>query len=133
MLHSNATGGAYMLKSLRRRMILSHTLPLLVIMPIVGIALIYALETKVLLPDLVRKLTGQAQLVAELAGDRPDIWHSQAQAQALPQQLVQYQEPTLGQSTGCMVHSREYSLLPFLPLALVYPQPVASSNQARLT
>lgn len=71
-----------MLKTLRQRLILSHILPLLVIVPIMGIALIYTLETKVLLPDLARELTGQAQLVGELAGDRPDIWHNQVQAEA---------------------------------------------------
>ena len=71
-----------MLKTLRQRLILSHILPLLVIVPIVGIALIYTLETRVLLPDLARELSGQAQLAAELAGDQPDLSQNQAQAEA---------------------------------------------------
>ena len=71
-----------MLKTLHQRLILSHILPLLLIVPIVGIALIYTLESGVLLPAMAGQLTSQAQLVAELAGDRPDLWHNQAQAQA---------------------------------------------------
>jgi hypothetical protein len=76
-----------MLKTLRQRLIFSHILPLLVIMPIVGIALIYVLETGVLLPNLVRELTGQAELVGELVGDRPDIWHNQPEAEAFARKM----------------------------------------------
>jgi two-component system sensor histidine kinase BaeS len=76
-----------MLKTLRQLLILSHILPLLVIIPIVGIALIYVLETRVLLPNLARELTGQAELVGELAGDRPDIWHNQSEAEAFTREM----------------------------------------------
>ncbi len=70
-----------MLKTLRGRLILSHILPLLVIVPLMGIALIYMLETQVLLPNLSNELVGQALLVAEITNDRADIWHNPAQAQ----------------------------------------------------
>ena len=70
-----------MFNTLRQRLILSHVLPLLVILPLMGIALIYVLETEVLLPDLARELTGQAKLVAQLAKSQPDIWTDPAQAQ----------------------------------------------------
>ena len=36
-----------LLDTLRRRLVLSHVLPLLVIIPIMGITLIYVLETNV--------------------------------------------------------------------------------------
>lgn len=71
-----------MLNTLRQRLILSHILPLLVIIPIVGIALIYTLETTVLLPDLATELTSQARLVGELAKDRSDIWSNPGLAEA---------------------------------------------------
>lgn len=71
-----------MFSSLRQRLILNHVLPLLLIIPLMGIALIYVLETEVLLPDLARELTGQARLVARLAKTQPDIWTNPAAAQA---------------------------------------------------
>ncbi len=77
-----------MFDSLRNRLILSHILPLLVIVPIMGIALVYVLETAVLLPELAGELTGQAQLVARLAGSEP-VWTDPAQAQAFVNQVSQ--------------------------------------------
>ncbi len=71
-----------MRNTLRRRFILSHVLPLLVVVPLIGIALIYALEAQVVLPSLANELTGQAGLIAELARDQPDVWLDPAQAQA---------------------------------------------------
>lgn len=62
------------MRSLRSRLILSHVLPLFVIVPVVGIALIYVLETQVVLENLSQELQGQAALVAELAVSHPDIW-----------------------------------------------------------
>lgn len=47
-----------------------------------GIALVYVLETQVLLPDLARELTGQAGLVAELTTDQSALWDDPVQAQA---------------------------------------------------
>lgn len=69
------------MRTLRSRLILSHTLPLLVIVPLLGIALIYVLETQVLLVNLSTELAGQAVLVAELAADQPVIWVDPIQAQ----------------------------------------------------
>ena len=69
-----------MLRTLRRRLILSHILPALVVIPIMGIVLIYTLETVVLLPSLSSELRGQALLVADLVVQRPVVWTSQAEA-----------------------------------------------------
>ncbi len=51
-----------MLRTLRARFILSHVLPLLVIIPLMGIPLVYVLETRVLLPNLAGELVGNATL-----------------------------------------------------------------------
>ena len=61
-----------MLRTLRGRFILSHVLPVLVIIPIMGIALMYVMETQILLPNLASELTGQATLMAELT-DRKSV------------------------------------------------------------
>jgi len=71
-----------MLNNLRRRMIASHLVPLLIIVPLMGIALVYVLETRVLLPNLSSQLVDQSGLVAELAADQGDIWSDSARAQA---------------------------------------------------
>jgi two-component system sensor histidine kinase BaeS len=79
-----------MLATLRRRLILSHALPMLVIIPLLGITLIYVLETRVILPELAEELAGDAALVARLARDQPDVWYDRAQAQVFVDDLSQY-------------------------------------------
>lgn len=77
-----------MLRTLRSRLILSHVLPLLVIVPLVGIALVYVLETQVVLVNLSKELVGQTVLVAEIASDHAEIWHDPAQAQVFISRLA---------------------------------------------
>jgi signal transduction histidine kinase len=71
-----------MLRTLRWRFVLSHVLPLAIIVPVMGIALIYVLETQVLLGILSQELEGQALLAAKIAVGRPQIWRDPEQAQA---------------------------------------------------
>ncbi len=80
-----------MLNTLRRRFVLSHVLPLLITIPVMGIALIYVLETQVLRPSLVNELQVDALLIAAVTDDMPGIWQDAAQAQA----IVNRVDPTL--------------------------------------
>jgi signal transduction histidine kinase len=59
----------------------------LIIIPLIGGALVYVLETKVLLTDLADQETGQAVLVAAMVGYRSDIWYDPALAQAFVTRL----------------------------------------------
>jgi signal transduction histidine kinase len=68
------------MRTLRSRLILSHILPLLLIVPIVGVALVYILETQVLLTDLSEALVQQGVMTADLARDEPSIWSQPAEA-----------------------------------------------------
>jgi two-component system sensor histidine kinase BaeS len=70
------------MRTLRGRLVLSHLLPLLVVIPLAGIALTYLLETQVLLAGLSTELERQAILIATVASDYPQIWFDQDQAQA---------------------------------------------------
>lgn len=70
------------LRTLRARFIISHVLPIFVAIPLMGLALIYVLETSVVLPNLVDELTGEATLLAELAREHPAIWSDPAEARA---------------------------------------------------
>ncbi len=67
---------------LRTRFIISHILPVLLIVPLIGVALIYLLETQVLLQDLSASLTQQAAVIATVAHGRSDIWTDADEATA---------------------------------------------------
>jgi len=74
-----------------------------------GIALVYVLETQMLLADLSTGLRRQALLAAEIADDRVDLWTDAFQAQA----LVSHLESRLGahvmllDSGGCLLASSD--------------------------
>ena len=68
--------------SLRARFILSHILPIVIVVPFVGAALVYILETQVLLADLSQGINEQANLIAQSVNSRPDVWQDSAQADA---------------------------------------------------
>ncbi len=70
------------MRTLRGRLILSHILPVLVILPAVGFVLAYLLETQVLVTSLSAELSHQAELIAQIAGDYPEIWSDPARAEA---------------------------------------------------
>jgi signal transduction histidine kinase len=72
-----------MLRTLRGRYVLSHVLPLLIAVPLMGTALLYGLETQVLLANLASEVQGQALLTARITAGHPDIWNDPAKAQAL--------------------------------------------------
>lgn len=70
------------MRTLRARFILSHLIPLLVIVPLAGLVLVYLLQTQLLLTDLSGELTQQANHIAEAANGRTDIFSDTLQAQA---------------------------------------------------
>jgi two-component system sensor histidine kinase BaeS len=70
-----------MFRTLRSRLVLSHALPLLVIIPIIGVALTNLIETRVLLPSLARALMTNAVLLSNVAGDQGELWSNPAYAE----------------------------------------------------
>jgi two-component system sensor histidine kinase BaeS len=72
-----------MFKSLRGQMILSHILPALVIIPLMGIALVYFLETRLFIPGLERQLADDAIVIAKMARAQPQIFNDPKLAQSL--------------------------------------------------
>jgi signal transduction histidine kinase len=76
-----------MLNSLRSRLVLSHILPSLVIIPLMGVLLIYVLTTRQLLPILSNDLARDARLIAALTRDQRQIWQAPAYAQQLLGQI----------------------------------------------
>jgi two-component system sensor histidine kinase BaeS len=79
------------MRTLKSRLIISHILPLLIIVPLVGLALLYLLETQVLLADVAEQMQQQAALTAELAGDQPDIWNDADKARVFVKRFSTFQ------------------------------------------
>lgn len=69
------------MRTLRGRLILSHILPTLLVVPLVAVALIYVLETQVLLTDLSEELAREGKETAAMASGQPVIWTDNAEAQ----------------------------------------------------
>src|SRR5687768_7930287 len=77
----------------RGRLLISHLLPILLLVPLVGLALIYLLETRLILPMLASAMISQGMLVEELTQNQPNLWTSSSDAQALLDS-VDFQRPS---------------------------------------
>lgn len=73
------------MKSLRSQLILSHILPLLILLPLLGILLTYIVETQVVLQNAAQDLAREAAVLAEIAGQQPGVFDDAAQAQFFAQ------------------------------------------------
>lgn len=80
------------MRSLKGRLILSHILPLLIIIPLVGLALLYTLETQVLLTNLAEQMQQQAAFTADLAKEQPDIWRDADKAHVFVTRFSTYHQ-----------------------------------------
>lgn len=69
------------------RLGLSHILPILIIVPLLGIALLYQLERRFIFDEVVDELTAQGLQFAELTGDKAEIWQDATAAAAILQHL----------------------------------------------
>jgi signal transduction histidine kinase len=63
-----------MLGSLRNRLIFTHILPVLIIVPLTGAFLFYMLEARFLLPRLAANLSDDARLLAEVSQMGGGVW-----------------------------------------------------------
>ena len=69
------------MKTLRGQFILSHILPILFVIPVTALALVYILETQVLLGELSRTLKEEAYLIANILRSRPEILFDEVAAE----------------------------------------------------
>ena len=76
------------MRTLRGRLILSHTLPLIIMLLLSGIALDYVLETKILLPIFTDELVRESELLAETNIDQLEVWDNPRAAQEYLDRLV---------------------------------------------
>ena len=76
------------MQTLRGRLILSHILPVLMVVPLVAVVLIYLLETQVLLTGLSHDIQQRARLAAEAVRQQAAALDDPGQAQALVARLA---------------------------------------------
>ena len=69
------------MRTLRTRIIISHILPLLIVLLLIGVALDYVLETRILLPNLSDELINEAKLFVEMTKNNQPIWDDPVPAQ----------------------------------------------------
>lgn len=76
-----------MFRSLKVRLALSHTLPILILVPLLGLALLYQLEKNYFIGSLAQELLVQGALIAELTQDDPALWQDPEAAGQIVQRL----------------------------------------------
>ena len=69
------------MRTLRTRIIISHILPLLIVLLLMGVALDYVLEVRILLPNLSDELINEAKLFVEMTKNNKSIWDDPDAAQ----------------------------------------------------
>ena len=76
------------MRSLRGQLVLSHILPFLIVLPLITLALLYLIETQVLLASLSQRATEQADLLAQAIQRQIGIMRDPEQAQAFVADLT---------------------------------------------
>ncbi len=76
------------MNTLRTHLILSHILPLVAVIPVIGLAL-YHLQTQVLLNNLTDDLVDQAEMLAVVAASNPAIFEDAEQADAFVRRMAE--------------------------------------------
>lgn len=71
-----------MFRSLRSRLIVSHVLPMILVIPAIGFVLVYLLETQFLLANLSGEIIHQAFIIAGMAGEVSNIWYDPTSAKS---------------------------------------------------
>jgi signal transduction histidine kinase len=66
---------------MRRRFILSHLLPILLVVPLFGLVFLYLLESQVLLAGLSEDISEKAKLIAQSINSQPELIQDAGQAQ----------------------------------------------------
>lgn len=69
------------MRTLRSRLIVSHILPLFLVIPLLGLVLIYVIETQVVLANVREDVVKQAELIAMFTNKYPGLWQKSDVAQ----------------------------------------------------
>ena len=76
-----------MFGTLRGRLVLSHIISLVIVVPLMGLALVYLLESQFVLTNLADDLDQQGVLIAQATLHDPQIWQDAHRAQQFLDQI----------------------------------------------
>jgi two-component system sensor histidine kinase BaeS len=76
------------MRTLRGQLVLSHILPFVLVLPLITLALLYLIETQVVLKGLSQRATEQAELLAQAVRRQSEVLDSPRQAQAFVADLI---------------------------------------------
>ena len=109
-----------MLRSLRSRLILSHILPLVIILPLMILALIYLLETQVLIPQFTQELLDNARVLTRVVEIQPgrveEFTLVVSRADVDPNMRLVYLD-----KDGVLLYSNDPDILPYIGNTLMIP------------
>ena len=75
------------MKSFRSQLIVSHLLPVIIVLPLLSVIFIIVVESQILLTNVVDDLRRTAVTVAAQAATEPIVWQDTAQAQAFAEKF----------------------------------------------
>ena len=115
------------MKSFRSQLILSHLLPLIIVLPLLGVIFIIIVESQILLTNVVDDLRRTAVTVAAQAAMQPTVWQNDAQAASFAAQFSDtlQREVILLQPDGSQLASQPASHASELP-------PLTAADLAKL-
>lgn len=73
--------------TLKRRMILSHLLPILVVIPLISLSVYYAIQMQIVANDINKVITREYDSIQNYARSNPEIWNDPDAADYLIQQI----------------------------------------------
>jgi two-component system, OmpR family, sensor histidine kinase BaeS len=92
-------------QSLRIRLLISHVLPLFILIPLIGVSLISVLESRLIIPTLANELVDQGILIGKLIQSNPQVWVDPDQAKSFVNSLG------IRRPTGIMLLDRQDHLI----------------------
>ena len=115
------------MKSFRSQLLLSHLLPLIIVLPVLGLIFVISVESQILLTNVADDLRRTAVTVAAQAAAEPLVWQNDAQARAFVAQSSDtlQREVILLQPDGSLFASRPVSNASELP-------PLTAADLSRL-
>ena len=86
-VHLSGRDGVAMLDSLRTRLIVSHALPILLLLPLISFVLVYLLETRYFMVNLASEMEIEAVLIGDILEANSAVWGDQTIAAQRVRQL----------------------------------------------
>ena len=124
-----------MFRTLRQRLIWSQLLPLLVVLPLMGVLLIYSLEEQIIIPQLAKTLVGDARLLAEISSAEFELWGDPVLFESLISrvQLNPDIQVMFLDGQGALLYSSDPTDLPFRGASVALPASARTGKETALT